>query len=144
MATDPHETVAQRLHRTRQRYTEGRRELVDRLLGAGRPVTIAELMQGGAEQSQSSTYRNLAVLEACGVVLRLPSVDGLGRFELSEDLTHHHHHLVCVDCGRLDDVELSDAVEATLHRVTTEAGRSLGYEVAEHRLELLGRCGDCR
>jgi Fe2+ or Zn2+ uptake regulation protein len=144
MATDPHETIAERLHRSRQRYTLGRRELVDTLLGSGRPVTIAELMRGGAEQSQSSTYRNLAVLEACGVVLRLPSVDGLARFELSEELTRHHHHLVCTDCGRLDDVDLPEKLEATLHRTTMEAGKSLGYEVDEHRLELRGRCADCR
>jgi Fe2+ or Zn2+ uptake regulation protein len=144
MAPDVHDTITQRLHRTRQRYTSGRRELIDSLLGAGRPLTIAELLREGTEQSQSSTYRNLTVLEACGVVQRLPSVDGLGRFELSEELTRHHHHLLCTDCGRLDDVDLPEAVEATLHRVTTEAGHGLGYEVDEHRLELRGRCADCR
>jgi Fur family ferric uptake transcriptional regulator len=144
MAQDPHTLVADRLHRGRQRYTGGRRALVTALLGAGRPLTIAELLRTEEGWSQSSLYRNLGVLESCGVVIRLPSNDGVARFEVTEELSRHHHHLVCTGCGRLDDVDLPAAVEATLHAVTVEAGGSLGYEVDEHRLELIGRCSDCR
>lgn len=144
MSTDPHALVADRLRRAQQRYTRGRRALVTALLGAGRPLTIAELLRTGEGWSQSSLYRNLGVLEACGVVTRLPSTDGVARFEVAEELSHHHHHLVCSRCGRLDDIELPARVEATLHTVTAEAGESLGYEVDEHRLELIGRCPDCR
>ena len=144
MAEDPHTLVADRLHRGRQRYTGGRRALVTLLLGAGRPLTIAELLREDEGWSQSSLYRNLGVLESCGVVARLPSTDGVARFEVAEELSRHHHHLVCSGCGRLDDVDLPDRVEATLHAVTAEAGASLGYEVDEHRLELIGRCSDCR
>lgn len=141
---DPHGVVADRLHRDGQRYTRGRRALVTVLLGAGRPLTIAELLRADEGWSQSSIYRNLGVLEACGVVDRLPSADGVARFEVTEELSRHHHHLVCSRCGRLDDVDLPARVEATLHAVTAEAGEALGYEVDEHRLELIGRCPDCR
>lgn len=144
MSLEPHVVVADRLHRVRQRYTSGRRALVTALLGAGRPLTIAELLDTDEGWSQSSLYRNLGVLESCGVVSRLPSTDGVARFEVAEELSHHHHHLVCSMCGRLDDVDLPPRVEATLHRVTAEAGEVLGYEVDEHRLELIGRCADCR
>jgi Fe2+ or Zn2+ uptake regulation protein len=144
MAEDPHTVVADRLHRGRQRYTGGRRALVTALLGAGRPLSIAELLRHDADWSQSSLYRNLTVLETCGVVKRLPSTDGVARFEVAEELSRHHHHLVCSSCGRLDDVDLPPRVEATLHAVTAEAGELLGYEVDEHRLELIGRCSDCR
>ena len=147
MAEDPHTVVADRLHRGRQRYTGGRRALMTVLMGAGRPLTIAELLRdvdGGGAWSQSSLYRNLSVLEACAVVVRLPSSDGVARFEVTEELSRHHHHLVCSGCGRLDDVDLPDRVEATLHAVTAQAGEALGYEVDEHRLELIGRCASCR
>jgi Fe2+ or Zn2+ uptake regulation protein len=144
MIPDPHTVVADRLHRGRQRYTGGRRALVSALLGAGRPLSIAELLRRDADWSQSSLYRNLAVLESCGVVIRLPSTDGVARFEVAEELSRHHHHLVCSSCGRLDDVDLPARVEATLHAVTAEAGKMLGYEVDEHRLELIGRCSECR
>ena len=144
MTSEPHAVVADRLHRVRQRYTGGRRALVTTLLGAGRPLTTAELLGTDDGWSQSSLYRNLGVLESCGVVRRLPSTDGVARFEVTEELSRHHHHLVCSACGRIDDVDLPAPVEATLHRVTAEAGDELGYAVDEHRLELIGRCADCR
>ncbi len=144
MSIDPHDLVHERLRRARQRYTSGRRDLVQCLLGAGRPVSIAELLELGTDQSQSSLYRNLTVLEGCGVVRRLPSVDNVTRFELSEELTHHHHHLVCSSCGRLDDVTLPSDLEASILRSTVSLGAGLGYEVRSHQLELIGVCGDCR
>ena len=70
--------------------------------------------------------------------------NGVARFEVTEELSRHHHHLVCSGCGRLDDVDLPDRVEATLHSVTAQVGEALGYEVDEHRLELIGRCASCR
>jgi len=144
MARNPHDEVAERLRRARQRYTSGRRDLLQALLLAGRPVTIGELLTTGSDQSQSSLYRNLAVLEACGVVRRLPSVDNVARFEVSEDLTHHHHHLVCSGCGRLDDVTLPEPLERSLLAFTADAGASLGYVIGDHRLELIGVCSSCR
>ena len=144
MASDPHETVADLLHRDGQRYTRARRGLVRMLLGLTRPATIAELGTIDPGQSQSSLYRNLAVLERCGAVHRLSSVDGVARFELSEDLSHHHHHLACEGCGRMEDVVLPDGLESTLHRITADLGDEHGYEVRRHVLELVGRCADCR
>ena len=143
MATDAHETVADLLHRDGQRYTTARRGLVGMLLGLTRPATIAELGALDPEQSQSSLYRNLSVLERCGAVHRLSSVDGVARFELSEDLSHHHHHLVCERCGRLEDVTLPQQLEATLHRITADLGDEHGYAVHRHALELVGVCDDC-
>lgn len=143
MNTDLHNTIRDRLARTRQRYTRGRLDLVEVLVALGRPVTLPELVEAGAAASQSSLYRNLAILEQCGVVRRVASVDDVARYELDEDLTHHHHHLVCQDCGRIDDVVLPDRLEASLHKAAESAGAAHGYELADHRLELVGRCGDC-
>lgn len=141
---DIHRTVDERLRRTRQRYTSGRRQLVSLLAESRRPRTIPELMDDGATQSQSSIYRNLAILEQCGVVRRLASLDEMARFELAEALTEHHHHLLCNVCGRIDDVTLSTAVERSLARASDRAAAAQGYQVDSHRLELVGSCPDCR
>lgn len=141
--TTLHHEIDQLLRTTRQRYTDGRRELVELLAAIGRPATLPELVDRGAGQSQSSLYRNLGVLEQCGVVRRLVSVDDVSRFELAERLTEHHHHLVCRHCGRIEDVMLPAALEEALHAACDGVDHD-GFEVDTHRVELLGTCGDCR
>ncbi len=144
MNSEIHATANDRLRRTRQRYTGGRRQIVELLAVQGRPVTIPELIVAGADQSQSSIYRNLAILEQCSVVHRLVSLDDVARFELDEDLTEHHHHLVCTACGRVDDVTLPDTLEDALHAAADDASAGHGFALEGHRLELVGTCGDCQ
>ncbi|TVP67942.1 MAG: transcriptional repressor [Nitriliruptor sp.] len=143
MAPDVHDIVDEQLRRTRQRYTRGRRQLVELLAETGRPVTIAELLELGASQSQSSLYRNLAILEQCGAVERLTSTDDVARYELTEELSEHHHHVVCSVCGRIDDVVLPPAIERALGAAAAEAHAQRGYMIDSHRLELVGSCGSC-
>ncbi len=143
MNTDVHDTVAQQLRRTRQRYTDGRRQLVDVLLGAGRPVTIPELTELGAAQSQSSLYRNLAVMERSGAVHRVVSGADVTRYELTEEHTEHHHHLVCNSCGNVEDLTLPAGIERALARPADEANGKRDFTVQDHRFELMGTCATC-
>lgn len=143
MAAEVHDIVDEQLRRTRQRYTRGRRQLVELLLEVSRPVTIAELLEHGAAQSQSSLYRNLAILEQCGAVERITSTDDVARYELTEELSEHHHHVVCSVCGRIDDVTLPPAIERALAAAATEAFEQQGYVIDSHRLELVGACRAC-
>jgi Fur family transcriptional regulator, ferric uptake regulator len=141
--TELHDIVDEQLRRTRQRYTRGRRQLVELLEDAGRPVTIPELMELGAAQSQSSLYRNLAILEQCGAVHRMVSTDDVSRYELAEELSGHHHHLVCSVCGRLEDVVLPAQIERALAQAAEEAREQRDFTVDSHRLELVGTCPAC-
>src|SRR5262249_54356693 len=94
---DLHAVVAARLRGVGQRYTTGRRVLIDTLARSERPVTTAELVAAEPRLSQSTTYRNLAQLEQAGVVRTVIGTDDYSRFELTEELTgRHHHHLVCL------------------------------------------------
>ena len=58
-----HDAVAVRLRSADQRYTSGRRRLVELLAEAPRPETIPELLGRAPSLAQSSAYRNLVVLE---------------------------------------------------------------------------------
>lgn len=144
MATEIHDHVRERLSRSRQRYTSGRQDLVGLLLDIDRPLTITELLGKGVRQSQSSLYRNLAVLEQCEVVRRLSSVDDVARYELAEDLTEHHHHVLCKRCGRIEDVVLSGDVERALAAAASHVQEELDHEVDSHHVELVGTCAKCR
>ncbi|WP_165404161.1 Fur family transcriptional regulator [Egicoccus halophilus] len=143
MNNDVHAIVDEQLRRARQRYTGGRRQLVQLLIDAGRPVTIPELQEIGARQSQSSLYRNLATLEQCGAVRRLASTDDVARYELTEELSEHHHHLLCSSCGRLEDVVLPPRIERALAEAAEEARRQTDFDVDSHRFELVGTCATC-
>ena len=141
---DLHATVASRLRRNTERYTAGRRALVDALAGAERPPSIPDLLASTPGLAQSSAYRNLAVLERAGVVRRIATTDEFARFELTEDLTEHHHHLICTVCGGVEDFTVSRQLERTLETALARATNGTGFTADHHRLDLLGTCGGCR
>lgn len=144
MTGDVHETVEERLRAAGQRYTPKRREIVDALCrAAGNPVAIPDLVAEHRDLPQSSAYRNLSVLEEVGVARRVITGEGIARFELAEDLTEHHHHLVCRSCGTVEDVTIPTRLERSLERALADAAERAGFEGVSHRVDLLGTCRDC-
>jgi Fur family ferric uptake transcriptional regulator len=139
----PHSEVASRLGHVGQRYTAGRRALVDLLHRAGRPLEIPEILDAASGLPQSSTYRNLAVLERAGAVIRHPGSGGVARYELSEALVGHHHHLVCNNCGRMEDYEASEEIEGGLRAAIDAIAAHRGFKATGHSLELRGLCSRC-
>jgi Fur family transcriptional regulator, ferric uptake regulator len=142
--TELHDLARDRLAGAEQRYTTQRRQLVATLADAEGPLSITDILAGAPGLAQSSAYRNLAVLEQAGVVSRIVTSGDHARYELSEDLTdHHHHHLICSVCGRVDDFTVPHPVERALATAIGEVAGSTGFLADHHRLDLIGRCSDC-
>ena len=142
--TPIHDEVATLLRRADQRYTTGRRRLVDALLEGGCPMTIAQILERDNRLAQSSVYRNLVILEQVGAVIRIVTRDDYARYELTERLTdHHHHHLICTSCGDVADFSLGDKTETTLEAALGRAARKAGFAAETHRLDLVGICASC-
>lgn len=140
-----HRSVTERLRRARQRYTPARRRLVALLARADRPLSIAEILRTDPRLKQSSVYRNLAVLERVEAVERVVTTDGSpARFELAAPLRSHHHHLVCRSCGAVEDFTPPPELERVLHRTMTVVSDQAGFEIDDHRVELVGACRLCR
>lgn len=139
-----HDAVGVRLARVDQRYTRLRRLLVDTLAAAARPLTIPEIVASAPRLPQSSAYRNITTLVEVGVVRRVPGTDDHSRYELDEELSGHHHHLVCSHCGRVDDVPATPRLERALTAAARAVTDKQGYQVREHRFDQLGLCPDCR
>jgi Fur family transcriptional regulator, ferric uptake regulator len=139
-----HELVEIHLRRIDQRYTAGRRAVVEALAAGGRPLSISEIERAVPAVPRSSAYRHLADLERAGVVRRIAAGDEFARYELAEDLTHHHHHLVCSLCGKVTDVTPSHEVEATVDAVIDEVTEQRGFRVLSHTLDVFGHCAECQ
>lgn len=142
VASDLDAVAASRLRRDGQRYTASRRDLVSVLVEHG-PLTIPEILRKCPGLPQSSAYRNLAVLERSGVVRRIITSDEWARYELAEPLAEHHHHLICADCGAVVDFTVSTKLEQSLDVALSRVAIDNGFEVHDHRLDLLGRCASC-
>ena len=141
-APDPHADVARRLATVGQRYTSGRRRLIEALAEAPNPLAIHELLPASS-LPQSSAYRNLAVLEQAGAVRRVVTDEDFARYELAEPFTEHHHHLICSSCGRVEDVTIPGSLEVDVDRAVARVARRSGFATAAHRLDLIGTCRDC-
>jgi Fur family ferric uptake transcriptional regulator len=129
--------------RSSGRRDGGARRAVIELLG-GQPCCLAaqeifdRLRADGRRVGIATVYRALEQLTRDGFVQKVEVGDGTSRFEPIHADGHHHHHLVCDGCGKVE--AFADAgLERALHKVE----RHTGYSVAAHEVVLHGRCGDC-
>lgn len=139
-----HRQVEQRLRTHDVRYTRGRRAVVAALADSDGPRSAAELRALlGEVVPLSSMYRTLTVLEDAEVVVPHLATKGLARYELAEWLTGHHHHLVCVQCGRVEDVDVPHDEERQVHDLVEAIAGSASFRATNHALEIEGRCSRC-
>jgi len=132
-----------RLHRDGQRYTDKRRQLLHLLAGAKGPLTIPDMLKRRRNLAQSSVYRNLVVLEMAGLVQKIVTRDEWARYELAEDLTEHHHHLICSECGSVQDFVVSPRLERSVDQAFAKIAEKTGFTNVNHRLDLVGVCPTC-
>ena len=136
--------VETRLQDHDARYTSGRRAVVHSLAAADGPRSAAELSRTiGDSVPLSSLYRSLAILEEAGVTSPHYSVKGLTRYELSEWLGGHHHHLVCINCGAVEDIEMPAGQERSLEELVAAVGAAASFVPTNHALEMEGHCARC-
>lgn len=143
MGNSAHDAVAARIASLGLRYTANRKAIVDVLLSASKPLTIEEMVAGDHGLAQSSAYRNVAVLETSGVLRRVAATDELSRFELEEDISGHHHHILCASCSDITDFELPAEVERALEGAFAATAARHGFRIEQHRVDLVGTCSTC-
>jgi Fe2+ or Zn2+ uptake regulation protein len=141
---DVHGDAALLMKQADQRYTPVRRTIVDVMVKSSTPLTIGDLLDRLTDVPQSSLYRNLAVLEQAGVVERVKTSGDTGRYELSERLAGHHHHLICSKCGAMKDIVVPSTMERRLDESLQAIAKSEGYAMQHHRLDVVGVCKKCR
>jgi Fur family ferric uptake transcriptional regulator len=103
-------------------------------------VTIEELTRSVRESAPGigsvTVYRTLKLLDRLGYAKELDFGEGARRYE--SNLSPHHDHLVCRECGSVIEFENSE-IENLQNLVT----RRHGFHPTAHRLEIYGFCRKC-
>lgn len=86
----------------------------------------------------ATVYRVLTQFEQAGLLHRNHFETGKAVFELNEG--SHHDHLVCLDCGRVEEF-FDEEIEKRQQKIAQERG----FDISEHALALYGHCtkSDC-
>ena len=115
-----------------------RRQVIELLEGEHCALTALEIDRRLPKVGRASVYRTLEQLEDLELVHRVDVGGDTVAYERN-DPTGHHHHMVCVRCGRL--VPFSDqALERAVHAVAERAE----FEVSAHDVLLRGTCPRCQ
>ena len=123
------------------RLTEPRRAVAGLVAGRTGHFTAADLVADARAHrlgiGRATIFRALDLLLELGVLERLDLPSGEHAYVRCEQI--HHHHVVCSGCGRATEID-----DAGLRAVVDTIAERTGYEIDKHRLELFGRCPDCR
>lgn len=92
----------------------------------------------GPRVSRATVYRTLGLLIEGGFLGMLDTRRGEKLYEHVLG-RHHHDHLVCIDCGRIEEF-FDEGIEERQH----DACREKGWEMKGHNLRLFGICPPCR
>jgi Fur family ferric uptake transcriptional regulator len=105
-----------------------------------------ELQREFPDIGLTTVYRTLDLLTRAGIVTKINSGDGQYRYELSAGGEKgHHHHLICISCGKILDYKDFEAEELELIKKTEAVlAKKFGFEISGHNIEFLGRCEICR
>ena len=88
----------------------------------------------------ATVYRTLEILTDLHVVDKVSFNDGVARYDLrKEGAKHFHHHLLCLECGNIEEIE-----EDLLGEVEEVVESRYHFAVKDHRLTFHGICRQCQ
>jgi Fe2+ or Zn2+ uptake regulation protein len=123
------------------RITAQRQAMVEMLIEADKPLSASEIWEKLKMRyrgiSLDTVYRNLHVLVDLGALI---PINAMGKDSVRYELvyTSHHHHIVCVKCGKSQCIDYCP-IEPQLIIML----KNHGYELVRHNLELFGVCHQC-
>ena len=105
--------------------------------GAQRHMTAEDvfrvLLGGHSDVGLATVYRVLTQFEQAGILSRSHFESGKAVYELNEG--QHHDHLVCLDCGRVEEF-----YDAEIKKRQHAVAKAKGFTIADHALSLYANC----
>ncbi|MCC6263010.1 MAG: transcriptional repressor [Bryobacterales bacterium] len=118
--------------------TAQRRIVLEALSSRSSHPTVDEIWEDARrsmpEISRTTVYRILETFARLGVVRKAGHPDAVARYE---SRTSRHHHLLCVRCGRMEDLD-----DESLDRIDLP-GRETGYRIEDYSIQFRGLCAKC-
>lgn len=121
------------------KVTPARKFILDLFSSDCEPIN-AEFIFGKLKSkdiNQVTIYRTLASLELTRIIKRVDLRKGSTYYELAGN---HHHHLVCLKCGRTEGFEHCD-IDTISKTVLKKSSQFKSID--QHSLELFGMCKSC-
>jgi len=91
------------------------------------------LLESNEDIGLATVYRVLTQFEAAGLVTRHHFEDGMAVFELNQGT--HHDHIVCLDCGHVEEF-----VDSGIEERQNSVAQRLGFAIRDHSLVMYGNC----
>ena len=91
------------------------------------------LFEGHSDVGLATVYRVLAQFEQADILSRSHFEGGKAVYELNEG--EHHDHLVCLDCGRVEEF-----YDAEIEKRQNDVAQQKGFTIADHALSLYAHC----
>jgi len=95
------------------------------------------MLQQGEEIGVATVYRVLTQCEQAGLIRRLQFEGGRAVFETTP--AHHHDHIVCVRCGKVEEFH-----DETIEEQQKKVAKKAGFSVEDHSMTLYGLCQKCQ
>lgn len=134
--TNPNKEVL----KLQKRNTPQKRIVMQTLADMGNHPTASMVYENVHKEhptiSKSTVFRILGNAATDGDVLRLHMAESDDRFDHQ---CHDHYHIRCIDCGRVDDVEMP-----YLSNIYSQITDTQGYQIMGHDIEFRGVCNSCR
>ena len=116
----------------------GRRKVVELLGRQGCALTALEIDKELPDVGRATVYRALDQLEGLGLIQRVDVRSDAAGYERVDPEGHHHHHIVCEQCGRVIAFE-DDGLEQAI----VELAKRPDFTVSSHEVTLRGECASC-
>jgi Fur family ferric uptake transcriptional regulator len=129
--------IIERLEMRGHRVTASRRRVIDALMAQPSHFTVDDVLRDTGKTGRATVFRTMKLLTDLNVLCRVLMDDGTLHYRVSA--RGHHHHLVCRECGRVEDFATCDVTS-----LVNELVKNTQYQIEGHWLEVYGRCQSCR
>jgi len=87
----------------------------------------------------ATVYRTMQMFDDIGLIYKHNFDDGRSRYELNhQNEDHQHHHLICVGCNRVIEVE-----EDLLEQLEAGIEKKYVFKINNHNVKFFGYCENC-